>query len=125
EALPAIASDMSHNRLVLARWILARDNPLTARVTVNRLWSYLFGIGIVETTEDFGVKGARPSNQDLLDWLAVEFRDSGWDFRHIVKTMAMSATYRQSEAISATKLEKDPLNKWFSRGPHLRLDAEE
>jgi hypothetical protein len=105
--------------------MVSRQNPLVARVTVNRLWSQLFGAGIVETTEDFGVMGARPSNQDLLDWLAVEFMDSGWNFRHIVKTVVMSATYRQSEAVSPEKLEKDPLNKWLSRGPRVRLDAEE
>jgi len=125
EALPPMTPDMPHNRLGLARWILSRDNPLAARVTVNRLWAPLFGIGIVETTEDFGVKGARPSNRDLLDWLAVEFMDSGWDLRHIVKTMVMSATYRQSEKVPREKLEKDPLNKLFARGPHVRLEAEE
>ena len=124
-ALPPMGPDMPNNRLGLARWMVSRENPLTARVTVNRLWSYLFGTGIVETTEDFGVMGARPSNQDLLDWLAVEFTDSGWDFRHMVKTMVMSATYRQSEKVSPEKLEKDPLNRMLSRGPHIRLDAEE
>jgi hypothetical protein len=124
-ALPPMAQDASRNRLGLARWIVSRQNPLVARVTVNRLWSQLFGTGIVETTEDFGVMGARPSNQELLDWLAVEFMDSGWNFRQTVKTMVMSATYRQSEVISPEKLEKDPQNKWLSRGPHLRLDAEE
>ena len=141
DALPHMAQDQPHNRLGLARWLLNRDNPLTARVMVNRLWHQLLGIGIVETTEDFGVKGARPTNQDLLDWLAVEFvsPESGvlspkskaqgslqpWDMRHIVKLMVTSATYRQSEAISAEKLERDPQNKLCSRGPHLRLDAEE
>jgi hypothetical protein len=104
---------------------LSADNPLTARVTVNRVWSQFFGIGIVETTEDFGVKGSRPSNQELLDWLALEFKESKWDFRHLVKTIVMSATYRQSETISPEKLERDPGNKLFARGPHLRLDAEQ
>jgi mono/diheme cytochrome c family protein len=124
-ALPAMPADAPRNRLGLARWIMSRQDPLVARVTVNRLWSQLFGAGIVETTEDFGVMGARPSNQDLLDWLAVEFMDSGWDFRQTVKTMVMSAAYRQSEAVSPQKLEKDPQNKWLSRGPRARLDAEE
>jgi len=124
-ALPPMAQDAPRNRLGLARWMVSRQNPLVARVTVNRLWSQLFGTGIVETTEDFGVMGSRPSNQELLDWLAVEFMDSGWNFRQIVKTMVMSATYRQSEVVSPEKLEKDPQNKWLSRGPHLRLDAEE
>jgi hypothetical protein len=123
--LPAMPPDAPRNRLGLARWMVSRQNPLVARVTVNRLWSQLFGAGIVETTEDFGVMGARPTDQELLDWLAVDFMDSGWNFRRLVKTMVMSATYRQSEAISPEKLERDPLNKWLSRGPHLRLDAEE
>ena len=125
QALPAMDPDNPRNRLGLARWILSADNPLTARVTVNRVWSQFFGIGIVETTEDFGVKGSRPSNQELLDWLALEFKESKWDFRHLVKTIVMSATYRQSEAISPEKLERDPANKLFARGPHLRLDAEQ
>jgi len=125
QALPPMQPEMPHNRLGLAHWILLRENPLTARVTVNRIWSQLFGVGIVETTEDFGVKGSRPSNQDLLDWLAVEFIGSGWNLRHMVKTMVMSATYRQSEAVSPQKLERDPANKLFARGPHVRLDAEE
>jgi hypothetical protein len=124
-ALPPMPQDAPRNRLGLARWIVSRQNPLVARVTVNRLWSQLFGTGIVETTEDFGVMGSRPTDQELLDWLAVEFMDSGWNFRQVVKTMVMSATYRQSETISPEKLEKDPLNKWLSRGPRLRLDAEE
>ncbi len=124
-ALPPMSADEPANRLGLARWMVSRQNPLVARVTVNRLWSQLFGTGIVETTEDFGVMGARPSDQDLLDWLAVEFMDSGWNFRHIVKTIVMSATYRQSEVVSPEKLEKDPQNKWLSRGPRVRLDAEE
>jgi hypothetical protein len=125
EVLPKMGSDLPRNRLGLARWLVARENPLTARVTVNRVWSYLLGIGIVETTEDFGVKGSRPTNQDLLDWLAVEFMDSGWDFRKLVRTIVLSATYRQSETTSPEKLEQDPQNKLYSRGPHVRLEAEE
>jgi hypothetical protein len=121
----AMGPDMPHNRLGLAKWIVSRQNPLTARVTVNRLWAELFGLGLVETTEDFGVMGSRPSNQPLLDWLAVEFVDSGWDFRHMVKLMVMSQTYRQSAKISPEKEEKDPRNILCSRGPHYRLDAEE
>ena len=124
-ALPPMTPDEPRNRLGFARWMISRDNPLVARVTINRLWSQIFGTGIVETTEDFGVMGARPSDQALLDWLAVEFMDSGWNFRHMVKTIVMSATYRQSEAISPEKLEKDPQNRLLSRGPHYRLDAEE
>jgi hypothetical protein len=124
-ALPPMPSDQPHNRLGLARWLVSRDNPLTARVTVNRLWSQMMGIGIVETTGDFGVMGARPTNQPLLDWLAVEFMDSGWDFRHMAKLIVTSATYRQSEKVSKDKLEKDPQNRLFARGPHVRLDAEQ
>jgi hypothetical protein len=124
-ALPPMDPDAPRNRLGLARWIMSRQDPLVARVTVNRVWAQLFGTGIVETTEDFGVMGARPTDQDLLDWLAVEFMDSGWNFRQIVKTMVMSAAYRQSEAVSPEKLEKDPQNKLCSRGPRVRLDAEE
>ncbi len=124
-ALPPMSPDAPHDRLGLARWITSRNNPLIARVTMNRLWSQIFGLGIVETTEDFGVMGARPSNQDLLDWLAVDFMDSEWNFRRMIKLMVMSATYRQSEAISPLKLEKDPQNRLYSRGSHVRLDAEE
>ncbi|HXU79029.1 MAG TPA: DUF1553 domain-containing protein [Methylomirabilota bacterium] len=125
EALPSMDPGSPRNRLGLARWLLKWENPLMARVTVNRLWSRLFGMGIVETTEDFGVQGARPSNQPLLDWLAVEFMDSGWDFRHMARLMVLSSTYRQSEKVTPAKLERDPLNKLFARGPHVRLDAEE
>ena len=124
-ALPAMPPNEPRNRLGLAHWIVSRENPLMARVTVNRLWAEIFGTGIVETTEDFGVMGSRPGNQDLLDWLAVEFMDSHWDFRHMVKTIVMSSTYRQSEDVSPEKLEKDPLDKLLSRAPRLRLDAEE
>ena len=124
-SLPGMNPEWPRNRLGLARWLLSRENPLTARVTVNRLWSHLFGMGIVETTEDLGVQGGRPSNQPLLDWLAVEFVDSGWDFRHMARTMVLSSTYRQSEKISREKIERDPSNKLCSRGPHMRLDAEE
>jgi hypothetical protein len=125
EALPSMASGLPRNRLGLARWLSSSENPLTARVTVNRIWSYLYGMGIVETTEDFGVQGTRPSNPELLDWLAVEFLESGWDLRHMIKLMVTSKTYRQSDVISPKQLEKDPLNKLFSRAPHIRLEAEQ
>jgi hypothetical protein len=124
-AFAPMAPNEPRNRLGLARWIVSRENPLAARVTVNRLWANIFGTGIVETTEDFGVMGARPTNQPLLDWLAVEFMDSGWDFRRMVRLMVTSAAYRQSGAVSREKLEKDPQNKLVSRGPRFRLDAEE
>ena len=85
-----------HNRLALAKWTVSPENPLTARVTVNRMWYELFGTGLVETTEDFGIMGQRPSHPELLDWLAVEFRESGWNIKHMYKLMVMSAAYRQS-----------------------------
>ncbi len=124
-SLPPFPPYEPRNRLGLAKWIVSRDHPLTARVTVNRIWSYLFGTGLVETTEDFGVMGARPANQDLLDWMAVDFIDSGWNFRRLVQTMVLSATYRQSPLASPEKFEKDPSNRLLSRGPRYRLDAEQ
>src|SRR5213078_5282173 len=88
------------------------------------LWAQLFGVGIVETEEDFGTQGALPSHRDLLDWLAVEFRDNGWDMKAILKTIVMSATYQQSSRVTPELLEKDPRNRWLARAPRRRLDAE-
>ncbi len=99
--LPALPAGEPHNRLALAKWTVSPDNPLTARVTVNRMWYELFGTGLVETTEDFGIMGQRPSHPELLDWLAVEFRESGWNIKHMYKLMVMSATYRQSAVVDA------------------------
>jgi hypothetical protein len=110
--------------LGLARWLVSRENALTARVTVNRFWQEVFGAGIVRTTEDFGVVGDVPSNQALLDWLAVEFVESGWDVRHLFRLMLTSSAYRQSAAVTPAKLEKDPQNRFLSRGPRFRMDAE-
>jgi mono/diheme cytochrome c family protein len=124
-ALPAMTSDEPDNRLGLGRWLVSTNNPLTARVTMNRLWAHFFGTGIVETTEDFGVMGARPVNQDLLDWLAVDFMEHNWDFRRMAKMMVMSRAFRQSETVTAERLAKDPSNRLCSRGPRGRLDAEE
>ncbi|MCH7228375.1 DUF1553 domain-containing protein [Haloferula sp. A504] len=124
-SLPPMAGDLPKNRLGLAKWLVSRDNPLTARVTMNRLWAQLFGRGIVETVGDFGIMGARPTHPKLLDWLAYEFMDSGWDYRHMIKQIAMSDTYRQSAVVSSEKLEADPSNEWLSRGPRYRLDAEQ
>ncbi|WP_052573599.1 DUF1553 domain-containing protein [Haloferula sp. BvORR071] len=123
--LPPMAADAPRNRLGLARWLVDPANPLPARVTMNRTWYYFFGTGIVETTEDFGVMGARPTHPQLLDWLAGEFIASKWDYRHMMKLLVTSATYRQSAAANAGKLEKDPLNRLLSRGPRVRLDAEQ
>ena len=119
-----------HNRLGLAEWIVARDNPLTARVEVNRLWAGLFGTGIVETQEDFGTQGTPPSDQPLLDWLAVEFMQPSqpgaraWDMKRMVKLIAMSAAYRQSSRTTPELEKKDPDNRLIARGPSKRLDAE-
>ena len=115
---------MPENRLGLARWIMDEANPLTARVTVNRFWQEVFGEGIVRTAEDFGIMGDAPSDQALLDWLAVEFRESGWDMRHLFRLMLSSATYRQSAVATEKKLAADPSNRMLSRGPRFRMDAE-
>ncbi len=112
------------DRLSMARWLVSRENPLTARVIVNRMWESIFGIGLVSTSEEFGAQGDLPSHPDLLDWLAVEFMDSGWDFKHMLKLMVTSATYRQSSKVGPDQLEKDPDNRWLARGPRVRLSAE-
>ena len=112
------------NRLGLARWLVSPENPLAARVTVNRYWQEVFGTGLVKTTEDFGIVGDNPSNPALLDWLAVEFRDGGWDTKHMFRLLVTSAAYRQSGATTPAKLEKDPANRLLSRGPRFRMDAE-
>jgi hypothetical protein len=122
--LPPLESGELHNRLALAKWTVSSANPLTARVTVNRMWYELFGTGIVETTEDFGIMGQRPTHPELLDWLAVEFCESGWNIKHMYKLMVMSATYRQSTKSSAPQLAKDPKNLLWSHGPRFRMDAE-
>jgi len=123
--LPPMAADSPKNRLGLARWLSDPANPLPARVTMNRTWYYFFGTGIVETNDDFGIMGARPSHPKLLDWLATEFTDSKWDYRHMLKLIVSSAAYRQSGNVSPEKLEKDPSNRLVSRGPRYRMDAEE
>ncbi len=122
--LPRLPQGTSTNRLGLAQWLVDPDHPLTARVTVNRLWQSLFGVGLVKTSEDFGVMGERPSHPELLDWLAVEFLESGWNVNHLLRLITTSATYRQNNLITTEKFELDAENRLLARGPRLRLDAE-
>lgn len=133
-ALPALSTDQTANRLALARWIVSDENPLAARVAVNRFWQQFFGIGLVKTTEDFGVQGEIPIHQDLLDWLAADFRQHGWDVKRLVKQIVTSHTYRQSSRISNRSTEgvanayglsheDDPENRYLSRGPRFRMPA--
>ncbi len=123
-AILAFDDSLPQNRLGLALWIIDKKNPLTARVIINRYWQMMFGRGIVETSHDFGTQGALPTHSKLLDWLAMEFRDSGWDLRQMLKKMAMSHTYRQSSKVESEALERDPRNLWLSRAPNFRLSAE-
>lgn len=112
------------NRLGLSHWLLAKEHPLTSRVFVNRIWQEFFGKGLVKTSEDFGMQGDLPSHIELLDWLAVDFRENGWNIKRLVKQIVMSATYRQSSVITDSKQKKDPENVYLSYAPRLRLPAE-
>jgi len=122
--LPPLPAGAPLDRRGLAEWTISESNPLTARVTVNRMWAELFGTGLVETTEDFGVMGGRPSHPELLDWLAVDFRENGWDVKRFYKQLVLSATYRQSARTTPHLLEVDPKNRLLSRGPRFRMDGE-
>lgn len=122
--LPPLSPGVSADRLALARWLVSPDHPLTARVTVNRLWQRLFGTGLVETSEDFGSQGAAPTHPELLDWLAVEFVESGWDMQHMLRLMVTSSTYRQTARVTPDRLKADPPNRLYSRAPRFRMDAE-
>ncbi len=127
-ALPAVmtfdSTKYPQNRLGLAAWTVDKNNPLTARVFVNQLWGEFFGRGIVKSTGDFGMQGDIPSHPELLDWLAVDFMEHGWDIKRLVKQIVMSATYCQSAVVTKDKLETDPENVYLSRGPRFRLPAE-
>jgi hypothetical protein len=123
--LHALPQDAPRSRLGLAKWLVAPDNPLTARVTMNRVWARCFGRGFVETSEDFGIQGDLPTHPELLDWLATEFVAQGWSLKAVHRLIVTSATYRQASAsISRPLYERDPFNRLFARGPRLRLDAE-
>ncbi len=123
-ALGKLNDKAPKNRLGLAQWLVSENNTLTARVTVNRMWQELFGSGLVKTSEDFGIMGTPPSHPELLDWLAVEFRETGWDVKRFYKMLVTSAAYRQGTVITPEKLDKDRDNMFLSRGPRFRMDAE-
>ena len=121
--LPPLPEGAPTNRLGLAQWLTSREHPLMARVTVNRFWQQFFGTGLVKTSEDFGSQGEPASHPELLDWLAVQFQDDGWDVQKTLRRMVMSATYRQAAVVRGS-VERDPENRLLSRGPRFRLDAE-
>ncbi|MBL0157257.1 MAG: PSD1 domain-containing protein [Bryobacterales bacterium] len=122
--LPPLPASAPRNRLTLARWLVARENPLTARVAVNRLWQDIFGRGIVRTSEDFGTQGDKPSHPELLDWLASDFRDEGWSVKRTLRLILTSAAYRQSSTVRKELQEKDPENVLLARAPRVRMPAE-
>ncbi len=121
--LPPLPEGAPTNRLGLAQWLTSREHPLMARVTVNRFWQQFFGTGLVKTSEDFGSQGEPASHPELLDWLAVQFQDDGWDVQKTLRRMVISSTYRQAAVVRGS-VERDPENRLLSRGPRFRLDAE-
>jgi hypothetical protein len=124
-SLHAFPEGAPRDRLGLARWIVAKENPLTARVAVNRIWAELFGRGLVTTLEDFGAQGEAPTHPELLDWLAVTFRDDdAWSMKQVIRRIVLSSTYRQSAAATTAKRAADPDNALYARGPRIRLSAE-
>ena len=122
--LPPLGAQAPRNRLGLAQWLVNGKHPLTARVMINRIWQEHFGHGLVRTPEDFGTQGALPTHPQLLDWLAQEWIRSGWDMKHIHRLIVTSATYRQDSGLRQETLKHDPDNRWLSRGPRYRMDAE-
>ncbi|MCA9166678.1 MAG: DUF1553 domain-containing protein, partial [Planctomycetales bacterium] len=129
-AIPAVFQPVTgeqiecNSRLDFARWLVSDGNPLTPRVFVNHLWRVMFGTGLVTTAEDFGAQGSYPTHPMLLDWLAGEFRDSGWNVKHLLKLIAMSRVYQQSSDTDALSLQHDPFNRWLNRQHRYRLEAE-
>jgi len=124
DVFPPLPEDTPHDRLALAKWLVDEGNPLTSRVIANRYWEAIFGIGIVSTSEEFGSQGDLPTHPELLDWLAVELEDSGWDLKHLVKLLVTSAAYQQSSRVTQELLERDPDNRLLARGPRFRITAE-
>lgn len=123
-ALHALRADATPNRLAFAEWVADRRSPLTARVAVNRVWQAVFGVGIVETADDFGTRSPEPSHRELLDWLAVDFMEHGWSQKHLLRTLLSSAVYQQSSVATPALLERDPKNRLLARGPRFRAEAE-
>jgi len=122
--LPPLPKEQPANRVTLARWLVSPENPLTARVTMNRFWEQIFGCGLVETVEDFGTQGQRPTHPELLDWLATEFIRQNWDMKAMLRLMVTSAAYRQSSRSTPELIERDPHNRLYARGPRFRVTAE-
>ena len=123
-ALHPLQDPGSRDRLTLARWLVSKDNPIVARVVVNRLWTEIFGEGLVGTPEDFGIKGELPTHPELLDWLAVDFMENGWSQKQLIKRIVTSATYCQASKSSPELTALDPRNRLLARGPRFRLGAE-
>jgi hypothetical protein len=125
EVLPPLAEDLPRNRLGFARWLVQPDHPLTARVIVNRVWQRIFGIGLVKSAEDFGIQGERPSHPELLDWLALDFIESGWDLQRLQRFILTSEAYARSSKHRADLAEADPENRLLGRASRIRMTAEE
>ena len=120
----ALPEGATPDRLALAKWLISKDNPLTARVVANRFWENLFGVGIVLTSEEFGSQGERPSHPGLLDWLAIDFMEQGWDMKKFLRLLVTSSVYRQNSHVTDELAARDPDNRLLARGPRVRLTAE-